>query len=302
MRFVTRLALSLLVLVGAAAPAWAQSRAEIESAMKRATSFMVEKVATNGGYVWAYLPDKSRRWGEIEAYPSMVWVQPPGTATMGHLFLDAFHATGDPILLPRGRAGGRSLDPRPASKRRLELFHRLRRPRLDPPLVRDDRPECLADGGIPASFATMRRSTMPGRRRRCSSCSASMLEKRDPKYRAPLDKAIRFVLDSQYPNGGWPQRWPADPGFPAYASHITFNDDVAAENIRFLLMVRQVLGERRVLDPIRRAMNVFLVTQQPAPQAGWALQHDFRRSSPPPREAMSRSLWRPTPRPPTCAS
>ena len=24
-----------------------------------------------------------------------MWMQPPGTGTMGHLFLDAYHATGD---------------------------------------------------------------------------------------------------------------------------------------------------------------------------------------------------------------
>ena len=35
--------------------------------MKRATTFMVEKVSTSGGYVWSYLPDLSRRWGEMEA-------------------------------------------------------------------------------------------------------------------------------------------------------------------------------------------------------------------------------------------
>src|SRR5689334_6595532 len=76
-------------------PAPLPSRGKMLDTMKRATRFMVEKVAYNGGYVWAYLPDMSRRWGEMEAYPSMVWVQPPGTATMGHLFLDAYHATGD---------------------------------------------------------------------------------------------------------------------------------------------------------------------------------------------------------------
>ncbi len=56
---------------------------------------MVETVSVKGGYVWTYLPDLSRRWGEMEARPSMIWIQPPGTATMGHLFLDAYHATGD---------------------------------------------------------------------------------------------------------------------------------------------------------------------------------------------------------------
>jgi hypothetical protein len=34
------------------------------------------------------------------------------------------------------------------------------------------------------------------------------VEKRDPKFCPALDKAIQFVLDSQYPVGGWPQRFP----------------------------------------------------------------------------------------------
>ena len=41
--------------------------------------------------------------------------------------------------------------------------------------------------------------------------------------------------------------------YPAYADYITFNDDVAAENIRFLLMVYQSLGEARVRPAILRA-------------------------------------------------
>ena len=84
-----------LVFAGAATAAPAPTRAQALATMKKATTFMVEKAATNGGYVWSYLPDMSRRWGEMEAKPSMIWVQPPGTGTMGHLFLDAYHATGD---------------------------------------------------------------------------------------------------------------------------------------------------------------------------------------------------------------
>ena len=96
MRVFWRLALLLLASAPIASPAAAQpSQDQIRDTMKRATRFMVEKVAVNGGYVWSYLPDMSRRWGEMEAYPTMVWVQPPGTATMGHVFLDAYHATGD---------------------------------------------------------------------------------------------------------------------------------------------------------------------------------------------------------------
>ena len=90
-----RKALLSLLLIASSFPAAAATRSQVEQTMKRATTYMVEKVSTNGGYVWSYLPDGSRRWGEIEAKPSMVWVQPPGTGTMGHLFLDAYHATGD---------------------------------------------------------------------------------------------------------------------------------------------------------------------------------------------------------------
>ena len=71
------------------------TRDDVLAAMKRATTFMTDKIAYKGGYVWNYLPDFSRRWGEMEARETMIWIQPPGTATMGHLYLDAYHATGD---------------------------------------------------------------------------------------------------------------------------------------------------------------------------------------------------------------
>ena len=36
-------------------------RQKVIDAMKRATTFMVDKVSYKGGYVWTYLPDMSRR-------------------------------------------------------------------------------------------------------------------------------------------------------------------------------------------------------------------------------------------------
>lgn len=65
---------------------------EAEQTMLRATKYMVEEVSTNGVYVWYYMPDLSRRWGEMEAFKTMVWVQDAGTAGLGHLFLDAYRA------------------------------------------------------------------------------------------------------------------------------------------------------------------------------------------------------------------
>jgi PelA/Pel-15E family pectate lyase len=251
-------------------------RQSVLDAMKRATMAM-EKLSMNGGYVWSYLPDRSRRWGEMEARDTMIWIQPPGTPTMGHLFLDAYHATGDEYYYqaaerlagaliwgqhPSGGwnymvdfAGDRSLkdwyDTIGKNGWRLEEFqHYWGNATFD-------------DAGTAQSAKFLLRL---------------YVEKRDPKYKPALDKAIQFVVDSQYPIGGWPQRYPlqhefSHHGLPDYTSFITFNDDVAAENIEFLIMCYQALGDPRVLDTITRGMNAFLVTQQGPPQPGWALQY-----------------------------
>ncbi|HST36395.1 MAG TPA: pectate lyase [Allosphingosinicella sp.] len=270
-RLIAAIAL-LFAATAPAAPAAAQSRAEIERTMRRATIYMVEHVATNGGYVWSYLPDRSRRWGEIEARPSMIWVQPPGTATMGHIFLDAYHATGDDyyyhaaeqaagaLIAGQHRSGGwHYFIDFAGPESTLEWYRTIGRNAW-----RMEEFQHYADNATFDDAGTAEAMQLLLR---------MYLEKRDERYRAPLDRAIGFVLNSQYPNGGWPQRWPHDRRWPAYADDITFNDDVAQENVRFLLMVYNSLGEERVRPAILRAGEVFIATQQPMPQPGWSLQH-----------------------------
>jgi len=272
----TALAATPVAALAQAAP----DHATILATMKRATAFMTDEVAVGGGYVWNVLPDFSRRWGELEASPTMIWVQPPGTATVGHAYLDAYHATGDEQFYnaakaaadaliagqhPRGgwnyvidTAGEASLrkwyDEVGGNAWRLEEFqHYYGNATFD-------------DAGTAEASQLLLRV---------------YLEKRERKYRAPLDKAIQFVLDAQYPNGGWPQRFPFVEGAgglhgnPDYTPYITFNDDVAGENIEFLLYCHQALGsnDRRLVDAIQRGMDIFIATQQPMPQPAWGLQH-----------------------------
>lgn len=266
-----RLLLAFLLLF-AVAPAAAQSRAEIERVMMRATRFMVEEVATHGGYVWSYLPNLSRRWGEIEAGPRMIWIQPPGTATMGHLFLDAYHATGDAYYY---RAAERVADalirgqhPSGGWNYFIDFAGEASTRRWYETIGANAwRMEEFQHFGGNATFDDA------GTSEASQFLLRLYLEKRDPRFRPAIDRAIDFVLASQYPIGGWPQRFPHSDSDPAYVRLITFNDDVAAENIRFLVMVWQTMGETRVRDAITRGMNVFLVTQQGAPQPGWALQY-----------------------------
>src|SRR5690349_4179659 len=236
-RFLVLAALAML----SAAPAAAQSRAEIERTMKRATTFMVEKVSTNGGYVWSYLPDMSRRWGEIEAKPSMIWVQPPGTATMGHLFLDAYHATGDEYYYRAAERVGEALVwgqlPQGGWNYFIDFAGEASTRDWYETIGRNAwRMEEFQHYGGNATFDDA------GTSEAMQLLLRLYVEKRDPRWRPALERSIQFVLDSQYPIGGWPQRWPHSESYPDYARLITFNDDVAAENIRFLLMAYQALG------------------------------------------------------------
>jgi len=253
------------------------SRAQVLATMKRATRFMVEKIAYRGGYLWSYLPDRSRVWGELEAYKSMIWIQPPGTATMGHLYLDAYHATGDDYYyqaaakavqglidgqLPTGGWGyfvdfggeasiRRWYDTIGKNAWRLEEFQRYYGNAT------------YDDQGTGEAIRLLTRI---------------YVEKREKRFKAGLDKAIDFLFASQLDNGGWPQRWPRVAngglhGHPDYTGYITFNDGVIHDNIDVLLTYHQAIGDPRVMPAIRRAMDIYLATQQPAPQAGWGLQH-----------------------------
>ncbi|MGH8167436.1 MAG: pectate lyase, partial [Woeseiaceae bacterium] len=198
----------------------APERQAVLDTMKRATAFMTDEVSYRGGYLWDYLPDFSRRWGEMEAFDTMIWLQPPGTSSMGHVFLDAYHATGDEDYYeaaeqvaaaltwgqhPSGGwnylvdfAGDRSLEQWYATIGRngwrLEEFqHYYGNATFDDQVTTD------------AAKFLLR----------------LYVEKLDPRYKVPLDKAIQFVLDSQYRVGGWPQRYPlsyefSKPGRPDY--------------------------------------------------------------------------------------
>jgi len=252
---------------------------EARSAMLNATRFMVEKASVNGGYVAYYLPDFSRRWGELEGFKTQVWVQDPGTVSMGNVFLDAYTTTGDEYYylaaekvasaliwgqLPEGGwnymidfAGDRSLKQwyNTIGKNAWgfeEYYYYYGNSTFDD-----------SNFSGPASFLLR-----------------LYLQKMDSKYKPALDKAIQLVIDSQYPLGGWPQRFPLKNNHPKngkedYSAYYTFNDEVISGNIDFLIQCYTTLGEERFLDPIRRGMNFYLITQQGNPQGGWGQQYNM---------------------------
>ncbi len=252
---------------------------DARNAMLAATRFMVEKASVNGGYVAHYLPDFSRRWGELEGFKTQVWVQDPGTVSMGNVFLDAYEATGDEYYylaaekvasaliwgqLPEGGwnymidfAGDRSLKHwyNTIGKNAWgfeEYYYYYGTSTFDD-----------SNTSGPATYLLR-----------------LYLQKMDIKYKPALDKAIQLVIDSQYPLGGWPQRFPLKDNHPKngkedYSAYYTYNDEVISGNIDFLIQCYISLGEQRFLDPIRRGMNFYLITQQGNPQGGWGQQYNM---------------------------
>jgi PelA/Pel-15E family pectate lyase len=248
-----------------------QGRAALD-AMKRATRFMTDNVAYRGGYVWAYLPDFSRSWGEMEARRTMLWVQPPGAATMGHAFLDAYHATNDDQFWQAAVSATRALIAAQHPAGGWNYIHDF----AGEDSLKDWYATIGANGWRLEEFQHYYGNATfddAGTAEASQLMLRMHLDGKSDEFRPPLERAIAFVLDSQYPVGGWPQRFPRVAGEADYISHITFNDDVAGENIKFMVMLSQSVGDKRVMDPIKRAMDCFKATQQAKPQAAWGLQH-----------------------------
>lgn len=246
-----------------------KERDEILTAMKKATRFMVENASLRGGYVWHYSADLTERWGEIPARDSQVWVQPPGTPAVGSVFLDAFEATGDAEYLRAAEEAGRVL-----------VFGQLVFGGWHYFIDFDPK-------GIPEYYKTIASKswgfeefyhyhytgtydddvhTAPTR-----FLMRLYMATLDPAYKPALEKALQFVLDSQFSNGSWPQRYPLQHD---YSSHSTYNDDVIPGNIDLLWDAYETLGNPAYRKAALRGMDYVVLSQLPPPQAGWAQQYD----------------------------
>lgn len=254
-------------------------RDKIEETMLRATRYFADNIAYNGGYLWTYTSDLSRRWGELEALPTMVWVQGSGTVEMGNTFLDAYEITNNEYYYEQAAKAAHSLiqgqldcggwnylidfggeesikewyNTIGKSAWRLEEFHHYHG-------------NATFDDGATAGAA--------------SYLLRFYLVKEDQKVKYSLDKATNFILESQYYEGSWPQRYPIKNEFYIdgkhdYSTYHTFNDGVIVNNLIFLISSYKVFNDDKLLDPIYKAMNFFIKSLYSNPQSGWALQYDL---------------------------
>src|SRR5687768_11881183 len=79
------------------------------AALRRAVEFYRTKVATEGGYHFAYAADLSYGRSEMSEGPTRIEIQREGTPLVGMAYLDAYEATGDGYYLEAAREVARAL-------------------------------------------------------------------------------------------------------------------------------------------------------------------------------------------------
>lgn len=181
-------------------------------AMRRAAVHMDQNVSYRGAYVWSWLAsDRNKLWGEMEAFPTMCWMQPTGTPSVGNCILDAYKATGDEnfykaaertalaMIEAQHPSGGWNYIYDFAGEASLKRWY-----------------ETIGINGwrLEEFQHYYGNATFDDATTAVSSqfMLRMYLEKRDPRFKSALEKAIAFVLDAQFKTGiaagGWPQRFP----------------------------------------------------------------------------------------------
>lgn len=259
------------------------SKNQALAAMKKAATFMAEKVAYRGGYVWAVAEDFSRRYGEVPARNTQIWVQ-DGTPLVGMTLLDAYDLTGDRFYLEAARKAADALI---RGQHRLGGWHYLID--FDPKGIE----EWYAKEASRFKWGMEEHRHYYGNATLDDGNTASAtrfllrfyLTTRAARYRKPLQKALNFILIAQYKNGAWPQRYPlryefTHDGFPDYTSYYTLNDGSAKSNIEVLVEAYKRLGDKRYLEAAKRGVEFMILIQGPERQAAWAEQYDPKTMRP----------------------
>ena len=234
-----------------------------EAAMEKASGFF-ESVSVGGGYAGIHSLDLKQRYGESlreKAQPTEIWIQPPGTPTVGLAYLRAWRATGGKryfrlarevaLSLAWGQRAAGGWDHRAdVSHRGAEASHPVRR-----------KGRCTFDDRI-------------------SQGALDFLMEFDqladePWLTESIQLAWKHLLEAQFPNGAWPQWYPLRGG---YHDYYTFNDATINDCIAVLLKAHRLYGREELLRAALRGGDFIILSQISCGQAGWAQQysHDLK--------------------------
>ncbi|MCA8996411.1 MAG: pectic acid lyase [Planctomycetaceae bacterium] len=265
----------------------AASKDVVREAMKRAATYYFENVSTHGGYVYFYSLDLQRRLGEGVASPDQIWVQPPGTPTVGMAYLAAWCATQDEYYLKAATAAAEAIaygqvqsggwtnciDFNPQGDR-ASLYKNGK--------GRGRNTSSLDDGQTQSAI-------------RLLVLADEALHFRNLQIHEAAITSLDALLAEQFPNGAFPQVWDGDQNpdppiqnanYPSYDwrtegriknywDYYTLNDNVCGYLVQTLMDAHRVYGDERYKMAIEQLGNFLIRAQMPDPQAGWAQQYNY---------------------------
>lgn len=259
-------------------------RGEALAALRKAAAFYHGKASSHGGYVYYFTPDLKQRWGEGKANEDTLFVQPPGTPTVGMAFLAAYEATGEKAYLDAARdaalalvagqlqSGGWTQTIHFGPAKRLGKYRSGKGGNWNV--------SSLDDGQTQAALKLLMRFD-------------AATNSRDEKVHEAAGYGLAALLKAQFPNGGFPQVWakPVEakavkkasyPGFDwrtegklkNYWDHYTLNDGLAGTVCDVLIEAHRTYGDAKYMKSLTKLGDFLILAQMPSPQPGWCQQYD----------------------------
>jgi len=291
-------AIAMVVFPGGSSSVEAQDLTDqAKQAISKAATYYVNEVAVSGGYVYYYSPDLKKRLGEGPATATQIWVQPPGTPTVGMALLDAYSATQDRMFLEAATAAAEAL-----IYGQLQSGCWTNSVDFDP---RGKTAQYRNGKGKGRNFSTLDDGI--------SESALQLLMQVDQAHNfqhAAVREATQIGLDAllaaQFSNGAFPQGWDetavatkqpkTKASFPDYDwrtegrikeywDMYTLNDGAAGTIAETLILADQIYGTasgaKRKADPrfrqaLRRLGDFLVLAQLPKPQPAWAQQYSFQ--------------------------
>lgn len=273
-------------------------RTEAKAALAKASDYLVS-MATEGGWLWRYQEDLSERWGENQATATQIWVQPPGTPSVGLTLIEAHAATAEPRYLTAAAGAARAL-----LRGQLVSGGWAYLVEFDPAAragwaYRVDQEDPGKGTSGRRNVTTFDDDNTQAALRFLLAFEAASAN--DPtgvraEVQEALDYGLQAMLAAQYPNGAWPQRYDGSPRDPAdypvqrarlpsdwprrwpkadYGRYYTLNDNTQSDCIATMLDAAQRRNDPRFLAAARRGGEFLLLAQLPEPQPAWAQQYNF---------------------------
>ena len=253
--------------------------------MRKAATFFRSEVASHGGYVYYYSIDLKQRWGEGAATADQIWVQPPGTPTVGMAYLKAYEATVEKFYLDAATDAAEAL-----------IYGQLQSggwtncidfdPNGRVALYRNGKGHgknnsSLDDGQTQSAIRLL-----------------VLADKAHGFEHKKIHESALFALDAllavQFPNGAFPQVWtgPVErqtimkASYPDYDwrtegriknywNMYTLNDNVPGYVTQTLIDAYRVYRDDKYKTALRHLGNFLLLAQMPDPQPAWAQQYNY---------------------------